>query len=99
VATGTGMALVLLPVPTVVLAVVWVAVTKGVGAASAGSLAVAAGLPVAAVVVGRPDGEVIAFAACGVLVAVRHWDNLGRLRTGQEPPLLPQPSDPGPTGH
>ncbi|MGH9274702.1 MAG: hypothetical protein ACRDZU_08660, partial [Acidimicrobiales bacterium] len=61
------------------------------GAASAGSLAVAVGLPVAAATVGRPFGEVAAFAACGALVVARHRDNIGRLRRGDEPTLTSEP--------
>ena len=93
VATGAGMAAVLLPLPSVALAVLWLVTVKTVGAAAAGSLAVAVGLPVAAAVVGRPAGEVVAFAACGVLVAVRHRGNLRRLRRGEEPALSPEASE------
>lgn len=93
VATGAGMAAVLLPLPSAGLVVLWLATVKVLGAASAGSLAVAVGLPVAAAVVGRPAGEVAAFAACGVLVVVRHLGNLGRLRRGEEPTLAPEPSE------
>jgi len=84
VATGAGMATVLLPLPAVGLALLWAVTVKVTGAASAGSLAVAVGLPVAAAAVGRPGGEVVAFAACGVLVVARHRTNLGRLRRGEE---------------
>jgi glycerol-3-phosphate acyltransferase PlsY len=93
VATGAGMALVLLPVPTLVLAVVWVVAVRVVGAASAGSVAVAVGFPVAAWVTGRPPGEVVAFAACGVLVVARHRENLERLRRGDEHSLARGPSE------
>lgn len=91
VATGAGMALVLLPLAAVGLAAVWAIATKVLGAASAGSLAVAIGLPVAAATVGRPLGEVAAFAACGALVVARHRDNIGRLRRGDEPDLTSGP--------
>ena len=89
VATGAGMAAVLLPVPSVGLVALWLVTVKVVGAASAGSVVVAIGLPIAAVVVGRPAGEVAAFAACGVLVVIRHRGNLGRLRRGEERTLAP----------
>lgn len=88
VATAAGMALVLLPLPALVLAAVWVVVVKLTHAASAGSLAVAVGFPVAAAVVGRPLGEVVAFAACGALVVARHRSNIDRLRRGEERTLL-----------
>ena len=93
VATGAGMALVLLPVPTLFLAVVWLAAVRLTGAASAGSVAVAIGLPVAAALVGRPPGEVLAFAACGVLVVARHRGNIERLRQGAEPSVARRVSE------
>jgi glycerol-3-phosphate acyltransferase PlsY len=89
VATGAGMALVLLPVPFLVLGVLWAAVVKATGVAAAGSIAVAVGLPVSAAVVGRPGWEVLAFAACSVLVVARHRDNLDRLLRGEEHALEP----------
>lgn len=92
VATGAGMAAVLLPVPALALAAVWAVATKVTGAASAGSLAVAVGFPIGALAVGRPVGEVAAFAACGLLVVARHRDNIGRLRRGDEPSLTSEPS-------
>ena len=92
VATGAGMALVLLPGVTVVLGVVWVVVVKVFGAASAGSVAVAIGLPAGAWLVGRPTAEVAAFAVCGVLVVIRHRDNLDRLRRGEERSLTKEDS-------
>ena len=87
VATGAGRALVLLPLPAVALAVLWLVTTRATGAAAAGSLVIAVGLPVAAALVGRPAGEVVAFAACGLLVVSRHRGNIGRLRRGEERPL------------
>jgi glycerol-3-phosphate acyltransferase PlsY len=93
VATSAGMAAVLLPVPAVGLAVLWLLAVKVVGAASAGSLAVAAGLPVGALAAGRPAGEVAAFAACGLLVVARHRDNLERLRRGEERSLTTESSE------
>jgi glycerol-3-phosphate acyltransferase PlsY len=93
VATGAGMALVLLPVPTLVLAVAWVAVVKVTGAASAGSLVVAVGLPLGAALAGRPAGEVAAFAVAGALVVARHRGNFARLRRGEEPALAPDTTD------
>ena len=90
VATGAGMALVLLPGVTLVLAIVWLVTVKVFGAASAGSVAVAIGFPFGAWLVGRPPGEVAAFAVCGVLVVIRHRDNLDRLRRGEERTLSPK---------
>lgn len=93
VATGAGMAAVLLPLPALGLAVLWALAVRIVGAASAGSVAVAVGLPLAALAVGRPAGEVAAFSACGVLVVARHRGNLARLRRGDERSLAPEASE------
>jgi glycerol-3-phosphate acyltransferase PlsY len=93
VATGAGMTMVLLPLPMVGLAALWAITAKLSGTASAASLAVAIGLPVAATVAGRPPGEIAAFAACGGLVVVRHRSNIDRLRRGEERHLLPESSD------
>lgn len=87
VATLAGAAIVLLPGPMLGLAAAWAIVAKITGAASLGSLIVAAGLPIGAAGAGRPAGEVAAFAAAGVLVAVRHRDNIDRLRRGEEASL------------
>jgi glycerol-3-phosphate acyltransferase PlsY len=88
------MAAVLLPGVAVVLAIVWAVVVRVARAASAGSLAVAAGLPLGALAVGRPGFEVGAFAACGALVVARHRENLDRLRRGEEPSLSASRTDP-----
>jgi glycerol-3-phosphate acyltransferase PlsY len=94
VATAAGMTGVLLPLPALGLALLWGVTAKLTGTASAASLAVSVGLPVAAVAAGRPPGEVAAFAACGVLVIARHRGNIGRLRRGEERTLLPESMDP-----
>ncbi len=93
VATGAGMALVLLPGRD--------ARARGrVGGGREGVRRRVGGLggggrrlPVGAWLVGRPTGEVAAFAACGVLVVIRHRDNLDRLRRGEERSLTKDRSD------
>lgn len=84
VATAAGMVAVLLPVVSLGLAVLWVAVARLSGVASLASLAVAGAAPVAAAATGRPAGEVAAFAACAALVVLRHRENIARLRRGEE---------------
>jgi glycerol-3-phosphate acyltransferase PlsY len=84
VATGAGMALVLLPIPALVLGVVFAVVVKVTRVGALGSIAVAIGFPIAAAIVGRPGGEVAALAACSTLVVLRHRENLARLRQGGE---------------
>jgi len=93
VATGAGMAAVLIPIGALALAAVWLVTVRVVNAASAGSVVVAVGFPVAAAAVGRPAGEVVAFAACGALVLARHRGNLERLRRGEERTLAPEASE------
>jgi glycerol-3-phosphate acyltransferase PlsY len=85
VATGAGMALVLLPGVALALAAVWLVTVKVLRAASMGSIVVAAGFPVGAWLVGRPPGEVVAFAIGALLIVGRHRENLDRLRRGDEP--------------
>jgi glycerol-3-phosphate acyltransferase PlsY len=89
VATGAGMALVLLPIPALLMGVLWGAVVKATGVAAAGSVAIAVALPLADALVGRPGAEVAALAACSLLVVARHRDNLERLRRGEEAALRP----------
>ena len=84
VATAAGVTLVLLPVPGLILSLVWVVVAKLSKTASVASLTVAVALPVGAAIAGRPLAEVLAFAACGVLVVVRHRSNIDRLLHGDE---------------
>lgn len=95
VATAAGMAFVLVPVPALVLAAVWVAVARLSGTASVASIAIAIGLPVGAALTGRPPGEVVAFAACGLLVVARHHENIDRLRRGEEQALVARAPDGG----
>ncbi len=85
VATGAGMALVLLPLPFLALGVLFGGVVAATRVGALGSIAVAVGLPIAAALVGRPGTEVAALAACSALVVVRHKENLARLRRGEEP--------------
>lgn len=84
VATGAGIALVLLPMQAGILGAVFAIVARLTRAASAGSIAVATGLPIGAALAGRPSTEVAAFAACAALVLARHRGNIERLRRGAE---------------
>ena len=91
VATAAGMTFVLLPVVAVVLAVVWAVTARLSGTASLASITIAVGLPVGAALAGRPPGEVLAFAACGALVVLRHRANIDRLLGGSEADLRARP--------
>lgn len=84
VATAAGATLVLLPVPGLVLGIAWVLVAKLSKTASVASITVAAALPAGAALDGRSLVEVLAFAACGALVVLRHRSNIDRLLRGEE---------------
>jgi len=84
VATAAGGAAVLHPLVALALAAVFAIVARATGRASLGSLAIAVLLPVGVAIAGRPAWEVVAAAALGVLVLVRHGANLRRLLAGTE---------------
>jgi glycerol-3-phosphate acyltransferase PlsY len=84
VATGAGVIIVLYPLISLVLAVVWIVTLKLSHKASVASLAIIAGLPIAMVVAGRPWQEIAAVVALAAVVVSRHADNLRRLVRGDE---------------
>jgi glycerol-3-phosphate acyltransferase PlsY len=79
VATMSGAMIVLHPVVSTVLLVVWMVVRKATGKASVASLALTVGLPVGIVISGAPAWEVVYVLALCALVMVRHIDNIKRL--------------------
>lgn len=87
VATAGGGALVLHPLVAWVLIVVFVLVVWRSRFVSLGSVVMAGGLPFGVAATGRPAGEVAGAALIGLLVVVRHADNLRRLRRGEERPI------------
>lgn len=97
VATASGAAIVLWPLPSVVLAVVFLVAARVIGIASVGSLLVAAGLPVLVALFGGPGWEVAAAAGISILVVARHRDNIRRLGSGDERRIRPSPIVPPPT--
>jgi glycerol-3-phosphate acyltransferase PlsY len=94
VATAAGMAVVLLPLVAALLALLWIVVAKLTSTAALASIAIAIALPVGAAAVGRPGGEVAAFALCGAFVVARHRSNIDRLRRGEERALVPGVGEP-----
>lgn len=87
VATAAGLAIVLFPLVSLVLAAAWLTVAKGARKASLASLVAAAGLPAGVAVSGRPGREVAAAAAVTLLVVSRHAGNIGRLLRREEATL------------
>lgn len=84
VATLGGATLVLQPLLFVILIVAWLAVRKVTGTASLASLMLTIGLPLGVALLGGPGWEVATAAALGVLVLLRHLDNIKRLLGGSE---------------
>lgn len=87
VATAGGGMIALYPWIGLVMTVLWLLVAKVTKKASLGSLAIALGLPISQVIVGRPAGEVLAGVGLFALVIWRHIPNLKRIIAGEEPPL------------
>lgn len=83
VATATGVSLVIFPIITVALAVVWVVVARLIGKASVASLAVIVAFPIL-VAVFHDGTEAIVTAALGALIVIRHAPNLVRLARHEE---------------
>ncbi|MGB8857709.1 MAG: glycerol-3-phosphate 1-O-acyltransferase PlsY [Ilumatobacteraceae bacterium] len=84
VATLGGATVVLQPLLFAILTVVWVAVRKATGKASLASLQLTVGLPLGIALLGGPGWEVATAVGLGVLVLLRHLDNIKRLLGGKE---------------
>jgi glycerol-3-phosphate acyltransferase PlsY len=76
--------LVLYPLLTLVLAMVWVAIARGLHKASVASLVCALLAPVAVVVLGGTALDVAVISGVTVLLVARHASNLRRLIRGEE---------------
>jgi glycerol-3-phosphate acyltransferase PlsY len=87
VATAAGGMTVLAPWPTAAAAAVFLALLVATRRISVGSLAAALALPLAAALRSEPRTTILAAAAASIVVAVRHRENLARLRAGTEPRL------------
>ena len=84
VATAAGVAVVVFPLVLGALALVWVAIARGLHKASIASVVCAAAFPV--IVLLRGGGKLDLFVTGGlaVVVIVRHFSNLRRLVRGEE---------------
>ena len=87
VATAAGAAIVLEPLVSLAVGVLFVAVLASGRRASVASVVAAVALPAGVAVAGRPAGEVALWVGVAVLVVVRHRSNLARLVAGTEPAL------------
>ncbi len=84
VATMGGSCIVLQPLIFVVLTAAWFTVRKLTGKASIASLMLTFGFPLGVFLLGGPGWEIAAAGALGVLVLLRHVENIKRLATGSE---------------
>ena len=84
VATVGGAMFVLQPVVSVVLLVVWFAISRLTHKASLASLAIVLLLPAGEALLGSPAWEIVASVALGVLVLVKHGSNIKRLIRREE---------------
>ena len=87
VATAAGMSLVLYPLVSLAVAVVFGAAVALSRRMSVGALAMAVALPIGVAIAGHPAWEVLGVAAVSSCVVARHHENIARLRQGKEPPL------------
>lgn len=84
VATGAGVFLVVYPGVTVVLALVWVLIARGLHKASVASLTVAVLAPVVVILRGGSAVDIVVVCAVAALLILRHASNLRRLWRGEE---------------
>ena len=84
VATGAGVMLVIFPLLTLAMAVLWVALARVTHKASVASVTVAIAFPIAVALAGHEAGDVIVITVVALLVVGRHLSNLRRLVAGEE---------------
>lgn len=93
VATGAGVFLVVFPLITVGLALVWIAIARGLHKASIASLVCAFAAPILVIIFGGTTLDVVVVAAVALLLITRHASNLRRLVRGEEHGLGDTPRD------
>ena len=93
VATGAGVLLVVYPLITAGLAIVWVAIARGLHKASVASIVCAIAAPVLVVVVGGSALDIAVVSGVAVMIILRHGSNLRRLVRGEEHGLGETPGD------
>jgi glycerol-3-phosphate acyltransferase PlsY len=93
VATGAGVLLVVYPLITAGLALVWIAIARGLHKASVASIVCAIAAPVIVVLVGGSALDIAVVSGVAVMIIVRHGSNLRRLVRGEEHGLGEAPGD------
>jgi len=89
VATGAGVMLVIFPLLTLGMALLWVVLARLTHKASIASVTVAIVYPIAVALAGHEAGDVIVISVLSSLVIARHLSNLRRLVKGEELGLDP----------
>lgn len=84
VATMAGASIVLQPIVSAVLLVIWYLVRTFTHKASLASLTIMVLLPVGAGIIGSPAWEILAIVAIDLVLLARHVDNIKRLLGGSE---------------
>lgn len=84
IATAGGAMLVMHPIVSATLIVVWYALSRLTKKASIGSVVAIVGMPIGCALDGASWAELLAIIALGLLVLLRHAGNLKRLVRGQE---------------
>lgn len=84
VATAGGAMIALYPLLGAAMTLLWLITAKVTKKASLGSLAIAIGLPISQIIIGRPVGEVLTGVGLCAFVVWRHVPNLKRLFDGSE---------------
>lgn len=93
VATGAGMMLVLFPLLTLAMTVLWIALARITHKASVASVTVAIAFPISVALAGHSWGDVAVLSVLALLVVGRHVSNLRRLVRGEELGLDPTKDD------
>lgn len=93
VATGAGVLVVVFPLVIAILAVVWVAIARGLHKASIASMVCAVLFPVIVLLRGGGLLDVCVTTGLALIVLLRHVNNVRRLVKGQEHGLGQEPAD------
>jgi glycerol-3-phosphate acyltransferase PlsY len=84
VATGGGVMLVIFPLLTLAMTVLWFVLARLTHKASIASVTVAIAFPISVALAGHEAGDVAVITIMALLVVGRHLSNLRRLVKGQE---------------
>ena len=84
VATGLGVMVVLMPLPALIVFLIWLAIVKVTGYVSLGSMVAAACVPLLAWLLGYELPFILFGALAAAFIIIRHHANIGRLLNGTE---------------